>query len=58
MIGMRRKTPASLCEKYHCKKMQDETKKKIPSAGIRVFSPPSIPGLSAVGGFEFKVTKP
>ena len=32
-----------------------ETKAKIPSAQVRVFSPPSIPGLSAVGGFEMKL---
>jgi multidrug efflux pump subunit AcrB len=31
------------------------TKNKIKSAQVRVFSPPSIPGLSAVGGFEFKL---
>jgi hydrophobe/amphiphile efflux-1 (HAE1) family protein len=36
-------------------KITKETKKKIPSAQVRVFSPPSIPGLSAVGGFEFKL---
>ena len=36
-------------------KIKKEAKKKIPSARVRVFSPPSIPGLSAVGGFEFKL---
>lgn len=36
-------------------KLQKETKIKVPEAGVRVFSPPSIPGLSAVGGFEFKL---
>ena len=36
-------------------KISKETKEKIPSANIRVFSPPSIPGVSAVGGFEFKL---
>ena len=36
-------------------KIEKETKSKIKSAKIRVFSPPSIPGLSAVGGFEFKL---
>ena len=36
-------------------KLQQETKKKIPSAKVQVFSPPSIPGLSAVGGFEVKL---
>jgi hydrophobe/amphiphile efflux-1 (HAE1) family protein len=49
-----RKTP-TLSVKSIIKKMQDETKEKIASAGVRVFSPPSIPGLSAVGGFEFKL---
>jgi len=50
----KRKTP-ELSVKSIIKKMQDETKAKIPSAGVRVFSPPSIPGLSAVGGFEVKL---
>jgi len=36
-------------------KIQTEVKEKISSAGVRVFSPPSIPGLSAVGGFELKL---
>ena len=36
-------------------KMLAETKMKVPSAKVRVFSPPSIPGLSAVGGFEVKL---
>jgi len=36
-------------------KMSKEAKKNIPSAKVRIFSPPSIPGLSAVGGFEFKL---
>ena len=36
-------------------KLQKETKEKVTSASVRVFSPPSIPGLSAVGGFEFKL---
>ncbi len=36
-------------------KIEEETKKNIPSAGVRIFSPPSIPGLSAIGGFEFKL---
>jgi len=35
--------------------VQAEAKKKVPSAAVQVFSPPSIPGLSAVGGFEFKL---
>ncbi|MDQ7046970.1 MAG: efflux RND transporter permease subunit [Sulfurovum sp.] len=37
------------------KKLTLETKEKIKEAGVRIFSPPSIPGLSAVGGFEFKL---
>ena len=49
-----RKTP-ELSVKSIIAKMQTQTKEKIPSAGVRVFSPPSIPGLSAVGGFEFKL---
>jgi len=36
-------------------KLNTETKEKITQAKVRVFSPPSIPGLSAVGGFEFKL---
>ena len=36
-------------------KIQQEAKEKIPAAQVRAFSPPSIPGLSAVGGFEFKL---
>lgn len=36
-------------------KIQTKTKTSISSAGVRIFSPPSIPGLSAVGGFEFKL---
>ncbi|MEA1954408.1 MAG: efflux RND transporter permease subunit, partial [Campylobacterota bacterium] len=36
-------------------KLKKETKAKIPSANVRIFSPPSIPGLSAVGGFEVKL---
>lgn len=40
---------------YMIKEMQEKTKKHVPSANIRIFSPPSIPGLSAVGGFEFKL---
>jgi len=36
-------------------KLQKETKEKIPSAAVKVFSPPSIPGISAVGGFELKL---
>jgi len=32
-----------------------EIKSKIKSAKVSIFSPPSIPGLSAVGGFEFKL---
>jgi HAE1 family hydrophobic/amphiphilic exporter-1 len=35
--------------------IQTQTKEKIPNATVRLFSPPSIPGLSAVGGFEFKL---
>lgn len=36
-------------------KLQQTTKEKVPSAEVRVFSPASIPGLSAIGGFEFKL---
>jgi hydrophobe/amphiphile efflux-1 (HAE1) family protein len=36
-------------------KLTKETKEKISTAGVRLFAPPSIPGLSAVGGFEFKL---
>ncbi|NOR55249.1 MAG: efflux RND transporter permease subunit [Sulfurovum sp.] len=36
-------------------KIQEETKEQVLSAQVRVFTPPSIPGLSAVGGFEFKL---
>ena len=36
-------------------KVTKEAQAEIPSAQVRVFSPPSIPGLSAVGGFEFKL---
>lgn len=36
-------------------KIKKETKEKVPSALVRAFNPPSIPGLSAVGGFEFKL---
>jgi len=49
-----RKTP-NLSVKSIIAKIEKKTKEKIPSAGIRIFSPPSIPGLSAVGGFEFKL---
>jgi len=35
--------------------IKKETKAKIHSAQVRIFSPPSIPGLSAVGGFEMKL---
>jgi len=35
--------------------IESRTAKEIKSAKVRVFSPPSIPGLSAVGGFEFKL---
>ena len=40
---------------YMMKKMQEEAKEKVPAAAVRIFSPPSIPGLSAVGGFEVKL---
>lgn len=36
-------------------KIKKETKEKILSAKVSAFSPPSIPGLSTVGGFEFKL---
>ncbi len=36
-------------------KITKETQEKIGAATVRVFAPPSIPGLSAVGGFEFKL---
>ncbi len=36
-------------------KIQKRAKVQIPEAEVRAFSPPSIPGLSAVGGFEFKL---
>jgi hydrophobe/amphiphile efflux-1 (HAE1) family protein len=36
-------------------KLKDTAKEHIREAKVRVFSPPSIPGLSAVGGFEFKL---
>jgi len=36
-------------------KVEKEAKAQIPEADVRAFSPPSIPGLSAVGGFEFKL---
>jgi len=32
-----------------------EAVKKVPSAKVQIFNPPSIPGISAVGGFEFKL---
>ncbi|WP_294953302.1 multidrug efflux RND transporter permease subunit [Sulfurovum sp.] len=41
--------------KYLMSKMTQEARSKIPSATVRLFSPPSVPGLSAVGGFEFKL---
>ena len=49
-----RKTP-ELSVKSIISKIQAKVKEKISSAGVRVFSPPSIPGLSAVGGFELKL---
>ena len=49
-----RKTP-NLSIKSIIAKIEKKTKEKISSAGVRVFSPPSIPGLSAVGGFELKL---
>ena len=36
-------------------KLQKETSAKVPAAEVRLFGSPSIPGLSAVGGFEFKL---
>lgn len=36
-------------------KMTEESKLKVRSASTRIFSPPSIPGLSAIGGFELKL---
>jgi len=35
--------------------MLQAAKKAVPSVNVRVFAPPSIPGLSAVGGFELKL---
>ena len=37
------------------KRLNKELSSKIPYATIRLFNPPSIPGLSATGGFEFKL---
>ncbi len=36
-------------------RIQKAVKSKVPEATVRIFSPPSIPGLSATGGFEFKL---
>lgn len=49
-----RKNPA-LSSASLIAKLTKETKEKITQAGVRLFAPPSIPGLSAVGGFEFKL---
>jgi len=49
-----RKSPA-LSVKSIIDKLQKESAAKIPAAGVRLFGSPSIPGLSAVGGFEFKL---
>ncbi|MBL0721389.1 MAG: efflux RND transporter permease subunit, partial [Sulfurovum sp.] len=35
--------------------LDKEIKSQIKSAKVRIFTPPSIPGLSPVGGFEFKL---
>ncbi|MCF6207282.1 MAG: efflux RND transporter permease subunit, partial [Sulfurovum sp.] len=37
------------------RKLQQTLNAQIPDAGIRLFGAPSIPGISAVGGFEFKL---
>ncbi|WP_456432200.1 efflux RND transporter permease subunit [Nitratifractor sp.] len=36
-------------------RLEKQFKAQIPDATVRLFSPPSIPGLSATGGFEFKL---
>ena len=40
---------------YIVSTLDKDIKSKIKSAQVRIFTPPSIPGLSAVGGFEFKL---
>jgi len=40
---------------YLIKTLQDKLSKAIPQAEVRIFSAPSIPGISAVGGFELKL---
>ena len=50
----KRETVATSVE-HIMKKIQSEAKRDVHAAGVRVFSPPSIPGLSAVGGFEVKL---
>ena len=37
------------------KKLNQKLSAQVPHATIRIFNPPSIPGLSATGGFEFKL---
>ena len=37
------------------KELSKELSSKLPYATVRIFNPPSIPGLSATGGFEFKL---
>ena len=36
-------------------KIQRQASSSLPGVSVRLFSPPSIPGLSATGGFEFKL---
>jgi len=49
------RTSPELSIKSIMDKIHTLTKEKIKNASVRVFSPPSIPGISAVGGFEFKL---
>jgi len=49
------RTSPELSIKSIIKQIEEKTKTSIKTASVRVFSPPSIPGISAVGGFEFKL---
>jgi len=49
------RTTKVLSAKAILEKLKKEVKEKVPSAKVQIFNPPSIPGISAVGGFEFKL---
>jgi len=49
------RTTAELSITSIMQELSDKLKSQVPQANIRLFGAPSIPGISAVGGFEFKL---